>query len=62
MRKLKIGYSGYVIRFPKEMGVTKSGSINELDQTKPDIEVQANKLNMPEYDRCIQKVFELEKI
>lgn len=29
--------SGYVLRFSKEMGVTEKGSINEMDQTEPDI-------------------------
>lgn len=29
--------SGYVLRFPKEMGITEKGIINELDQTTPDI-------------------------
>lgn len=29
--------SGYVLRFSKEMGITEKGSINELDQTQPDI-------------------------
>ena len=29
--------SGYIMRFSKEMGVTGKGSINEMDQTEPDI-------------------------
>ena len=29
--------SGYILRFSKEMGVTEKGSINELDQTEPDV-------------------------
>lgn len=29
--------SGFILRFSKEMGVTEKGSINELDQTEPDI-------------------------
>lgn len=29
--------SGYILRFPKEMDITEKGSINELDQTTPDI-------------------------
>lgn len=29
--------TGFVLRFAKEMGVSESGSVNELDQTMPDI-------------------------
>ena len=32
--------TGYVLRFSDGLGLTKSGSINELDKTKPDIEVK----------------------
>lgn len=39
--------SGYILRFSKEMGVTEKGSINEMDQTQPDILVSdpVNKIN-----------------
>lgn len=33
--------SGYVLRFSKEIGITEKGSINELDQTEPDIIVSS---------------------
>lgn len=29
--------TGFVLRFSKEMGITESGSVNELEQTMPDI-------------------------
>lgn len=32
--------SGYVLRFPKELAMTEKGSINELEQTTPDVIVQ----------------------
>ena len=32
--------TGYVLRFSDGLGLTESGSINELDKTKPDIEVK----------------------
>ena len=34
--------TAFVMRFSNVMGVTESGSINELDQTVPDIIVQEN--------------------
>lgn len=61
--------SGLLIRFPKEMGITKSGSINELDKTTPDYKVNSAKNivfseNSVHYenDQCIKKVLELENI
>ncbi|RVU54122.1 S41 family peptidase [Anaerosphaera multitolerans] len=61
--------SGLLIRFPKEMGITESGSINELDKTIPQyivepinrVFLQDGKLNY-ENDKCIKKVLELENI
>lgn len=34
--------TGYVLRFANDLGVTESGSINEMDQTTPDIIVDIN--------------------
>lgn len=41
--------SGYVLRFPKEIGITEKGSINELEKTQPDI-VVSNPLIEVEFD------------
>ena len=35
--QINLPNSGYVLRFPNNLGVTSSGSINELDKTSPDI-------------------------
>ena len=60
--------TGYVVRFTSNLGMTSSGSINELEQTTPDFEVSPMKplnsngeINI-ERDRTIQKVLELEGI
>ena len=62
--------SGFVMRFPKQMGVTGKGSINDLDKTKPDIAVHdgsiqytygENQININK-DSCLEKVLELEDI
>ena len=37
--KVDLPRTGYVLRFSDGLGLTESGSINELDKTKPDIEV-----------------------
>ncbi len=34
--------TGYVLRFANDLGITESGSINEMDQTIPDIRVDIN--------------------
>ncbi|WP_105300370.1 S41 family peptidase [Anaerococcus marasmi] len=34
--------TGYVLRFANNLGITESGSINEMDQTTPDIIVDSN--------------------
>ncbi len=34
--------TGYVLRFANDLGITESGSINEMDQTTPDIIVDSN--------------------
>lgn len=41
--------TGYAIRYSANMGVTESGSINERDQTTPDIEVEyaGREVNLP---------------
>ena len=61
--------SGYVLRFPKEMGITEEGSINELDQTQPSILVPnpVKKINFGSKgqailngDSGIMKVIEIE--
>lgn len=40
--QINLPNSGYVLRFPNNLGVTSSGSINELDKTNPDIIVEKN--------------------
>ena len=32
--------TGYVLRFPTGLGVTESGSVNELEQTVLDIDIE----------------------
>lgn len=34
--------TGYVLRFANDLGITESGSINEMEQTTPDIRVDIN--------------------
>lgn len=48
--------SGYILRFSKEMGVTEKGSINELDQTEPDILV-SNPIKKIDFDSNGQAIF-----
>lgn len=50
--------TGYVMRFPKELGVTESGSINELEKTDPDVKIIApeDKFN----EKSKEKVLEIE--
>ncbi len=55
--------TGYVLRFSKNMGLTGSGSINELDQTTPDIEAETGQFEENLLDeKIIQKVIEDAKI
>lgn len=63
--------TGYVLRFPKAMGITELGSINELDQTEPDIVVPnpVKKINFGSKgqailngDGAIMKIIEIEGI
>lgn len=37
--QIALANTGFIVIFSKEMGVTGKGSINELDRTKPHIEV-----------------------
>lgn len=62
--------TGYVLRFPKAMGITELGSINELDQTEPDIVVPnpVKKINFGSKgqailngDGAIMKIIEIEE-
>lgn len=51
--------TGFVMRFPKELGTTEDGIINELDKTEPDILVNGiSNIN----ERSKEKVLELEGI
>lgn len=51
--------TGYVLRFSKNMGLTGSGSINELDQTSPDIKADTSQFNENLIDeKTIQAVVE----
>ena len=52
--------SGFVLRYSKEIGVTEDGSINELDQTKPDIQLDSNPLDDLDKQEIIQKIIEIE--
>lgn len=61
--------TGYVLRFSKELGITEQGSINERDQTEPDIFISnprkvTNNADLPvvEYDEAIRTILELEGI
>lgn len=61
--------TGYVLRFSKELGITEEGSINELDQTEPDIEVSnprkvTNISGRPivDYDEALNAVLKMEGI
>lgn len=47
--------SGYVLRFSKNMGLTGSGSINELDQTSPDIKADTSQFEENLLDESIIK-------
>lgn len=67
--QISLPKSGFVMRFPKQMGVTGKGSINDLEKTKPDITVidssvkysfGENQINI-NTDKCLEKVLELEK-
>lgn len=53
--------TGYMLRFRLEMGVTESGSINELG-TKPDIRCSTTENKPLKYQPCIQEVFKREGI
>ena len=60
--------TGYVLRFSKELGITEQGSINELDQTEPDIFIsnprKVTRRNGPivNYDEAISTILEMEGI
>lgn len=54
--------SGYVFRFSKDMGVTADGTCNEEFKTEPDYAIEYAGKSSFEYDYCIKKVLELEKI
>lgn len=40
--QINLPNTGYMLRFSKQLGITNSGSINELDHTQPDIEIDAS--------------------
>lgn len=52
--------SGYVLRFPKELGLTKSGKINEIEKTSPDIFIDSNPYDKLSDQPIIDKIIELE--
>lgn len=61
--------TGYVLRFSKELGITEEGSINELDQTEPDIELSnprkvTSQSGRPiiSYDEAVSTVLKIEGI
>lgn len=52
--------SGYVLRFSKEMGLTKSGKINEIEKTNPNIVIDSNSYASLLDQPIIHKIIELE--
>lgn len=50
--------TGYVMRFPKELGITERGVIDELEKTTPDIKIISNEENINEDSK--KKVLEIE--
>ena len=52
--------SGYVLRFPKEIGLTESGYINEIEKTNPDISIDSNRYDYLKDQPIIQKIIEIE--
>ncbi|WP_100065826.1 S41 family peptidase [Miniphocaeibacter massiliensis] len=61
--------TGYLLRFPKQLGVTGKGSINEKDKTLPDykiedsnkkLEIKNGKVDI-NGDKVLEKVIDLEK-
>ncbi len=52
--------SGYVLRFSKEIGVTESGYINEIEKTNPDINIDSNRFDEIKDQPIIQKIIEIE--
>lgn len=52
--------SGYVLRFPKEIGLTESGYINEIEKTNPDISIDSNRYDEIKEQPIIQKIIEME--
>lgn len=52
--------SGYVLRFPKEIGLTESGYINEIEKTNPDISIDSNRYDDLKDQPIIQKIIEIE--
>ena len=60
--------TGHILRFSKELGITEQGSINELDQTEPDIFISNPRKvisrNGPiiNYDEAISTILEMEGI
>lgn len=52
--------SGYVLRFPKEIGLTNSGKINEIEKTSPDIFIDSNPYDNLLDQPIIHKIIELE--
>lgn len=52
--------TSYVLRFSKELGATEKGSISELDQTEPDIEVDSSNKLILEKQPIIKKILDLE--
>ena len=52
--------SGCVLRFPKEIGVTESGYINEMEKTNPDINIDSNRFDHIKDQPIIQKIIEIE--
>ena len=50
--------TGFVMRFPKELGITERGVIDELEKTTPDIKIISNEENINEDSK--KKVLEIE--
>lgn len=53
--------SGYVFRFPQQLGLIADGTCNEEFKTEPDIKVSASKGSTLTNDEAVKKVLEITK-
>ncbi|MFR7836169.1 MAG: hypothetical protein ACLU31_06110, partial [Ezakiella sp.] len=50
--------TGFVMRFPKELGITEKGVIDELEKTEPDVKIISKDGELNEESK--KKVLEIE--